>query len=341
MYTQDLKHLPFSEDKMKEKLEQSGVNEWAYIVHDKDKNEDGEMIRPHIHAMLHFKDAKTILRISKLLSDKPQYIERWQGSISNGYSYLLHETSGAEKKHHYNENEVISNFDFKARIARIRKSVNKPSKIEIENAIEDYSSQNINKAELESKIGVLEMAKRKNLIDHIDEILALKKHQQFLKEFRGQQCRTFWIWGETGVGKTKLCREVLEKYAPDNFCVLGSQRDHFQNYEGQNYVILNDLRPNDYEFGQLLTLLDPWENDKMAPARYHDRYLNAKSIFITTPYSSLDFYNSCGIANSKIDTLEQLKRRIVELNLTENNLKKVESKIVFTIFNKKTKKTAK
>lgn len=329
MYTQDLKHLPFSKDNLKDRLEKSGAEEWAYILHDKDVDENGKKVRPHFHIMIHFKDAKTISRVSKIFNDKEQYIEAWHSTINNGYSYLIHETNNAQKKYHYDPSEVIASFDFKSKIEDIRKSVKKPSRQAIENFIDDYSNEKLTKEELQEKIGVLEMAKHKTLLDHIEDILAYKKHQQFLNDFKGQSCKIYWIYGASGIGKTKLVREVLEKQHPDNFCILGSQRDHFQEYRGQQFVVINDLRPNDYEYGQLLTLLDPWEIDKMAPARYHDKYLNARAIYITTPYSPINFYSECNIANPLVDTFEQLKRRIISFQLTEENYNKKKNDLIF------------
>lgn len=344
MYTQDEEHLPFEADKLKSKLEKSGADEWAYILHDQDKDDEGKLIRPHYHVMLHFKDAKTISRVAKIFDDEQQYIEIWHNTINNGYSYLIHETSNAKNKHHYEPGEVTASFDFLTRIKKIRKQVKKPNRQAIEEFIDDYSNQLITKDELQQKIGVLEMAKHKTLLDHIDDIIAFKKHQQFLKEFKGQQCKVYWLWGPSGVGKTRLAREVLEKCHPNNFCILGSQRDHFQEYRGQNFIVINDLRPNDYEYGQLLTLLDPWENDKMAPARYHDKYLNAMAIYITTPYDPLSFYFECNITNQVVDTYTQLKRRILSFHVTEedlDNLKEdliTENKLLDAIFKIKSKK---
>ena len=52
MYTQDLAHLPFKQEKLKEKLEKSTAIEWAYILHDKDLDQDSKKIRPHFHVVL-------------------------------------------------------------------------------------------------------------------------------------------------------------------------------------------------------------------------------------------------------------------------------------------------
>ncbi|MCT7822207.1 MAG: Rep family protein [Lactobacillus crispatus] len=278
--------------------------------------------------MLHFKDAKTISRVSKIFNDHEQYIEAWHSIINNGYSYLIHETTNAKSKHHYDPKEVVASFDFKDRINEIRQKVKKPSRQAIENFIDDYSNEKITKEELQEEIGVLEMAKHKTLLDHIEDILAYKKHQRFLKDFKGQSCKVYWIYGVSGIGKTKLVREILEKQHPEDFCISGSQRDHFQEYKGQKFIVINDLRPNDYDYGQLLTLLDPWEIDKMAPARYHDRYLNARAIYITTPYDPLSFYLECNIANQVIDSFEQLKRRIIPLQLTKSNTNKVKNDLI-------------
>lgn len=332
MYTQDLDHLPFKKEDLEKKIVKSGAIEWAYILHDKDLDDKGEKIRAHYHVVLRYKDAKTTSSVAKLFGDKQQYFEAWRGSINNAYSYLIHETSDAKdsQKHHYDSSEVKASFDFKARIESIRKKVKKLSDTAINNLIDDYSNNLISKEDLQKKIGVLEMAKHKYLLEHIDEILDYKKHQEFLKDFKGQKCVTYWLYGSAGVGKTRLCRSVMEELKKD-FCILGSQRDHFQDYKGESYIILNDLRPSDYDYGQLLTLLDPYEHSKMAPSRYHDKYLNARAIFITTPYDPTTFYHSCDIDNRLVDTVEQLKRRIVSLHVTKDNLEDVKKEIIVDI----------
>lgn len=328
MYTQDLDHLPFKPEELKDRLEKSGAEEWAYILHDKDTDKDDKEVRPHFHVMLHFKDAKTISRVAKVFADQEQYIEAWHSTINNGYSYLIHETNNAKKKHHYSPSEVIASFDFEEKIKEIRKNVKKPSRKEIENFIDDYSNEKLTKEELQEKIGVLEIAKHKILLDHIDDILAYKKHQQFLKDFKGQRCRTYWLYGVSGIGKTKLIREILEERHPKDFFISGSSKDHFQEYKGQHFIVINDLRPRDYEYGQLLTLLDPWEIDKTAKRRYKDVFINVCAYFISTPYSPLNFYNECRIDNRLVDTFSQLERRVIALHLTKDNREKIKQDLI-------------
>ena len=104
---------------------------------------------------------------------------------------------------------------------------------------------------------------------------------------------------------------------------LGSSRDYFQDYKGENYVILNDLRPNEFSYADLLRLTDPYQHDKAAPRRYHDLKLNLKTLIITSPYSPEDFYEYCKVDNYQIDTFEQLKRRLHVIHVTDELMKQV------------------
>lgn len=128
------------------------------------------------------------------------------------------------------------------------------------------------------------------------------------------------MWGSSGVRKSRyaewLCRN--QKYVR-----LGSSRDFFQDYDGETYVILDDLRSKDFSYADLLRLMDPYIHDKVAPRRYHDRKLNLEMLIITTPYSPWEFYKECDIDNRKVDKFEQLKRRIYAVHVTREFVKEV------------------
>ena len=67
------------------------------------------------------------------------------------------------------------------------------------------------------------------------------------------------------------------------------------------------------EYADLLRILDPYQHAKMGPARYHDRPLTLERIVITTPYSPEEFYTATKNLDVKIDTFDQLKRRITKI----------------------------
>lgn len=131
-----------------------------------------------------------------------------------------------------------------------------------------------------------------------------------------------WLWGDAGVGKTTYAKKLLSQ---ENYIVLGSSNDYFQSYTDESFAIINDLRPEDWKYADLLRLLDPYEHNKMAPSRYHDKELNLEMIIITTPYSPQSFYHNSRIFNPKIDSFEQLKRRIFPIHITPEFIRKEKS----------------
>lgn len=83
MMTQDLNHLGYDLNDIDKYLAKINPEEWAYILHDKDINESGESIRPHVHVVLKFKNPQTLDRVASDLKIEPQYLEVWSGRINN------------------------------------------------------------------------------------------------------------------------------------------------------------------------------------------------------------------------------------------------------------------
>lgn len=345
MYVQDLTHLKVKPTELKEILEKSGAEKWAFILHDRDSKDDSDdildenctkctfsskgeitspspsinahkpLVRQHFHVVLKFKDAHSISSVAKLFKDENQFIEVWKGKIENAWSYLLHRTTGAQNKFQYKPDAVTSNFDFAKEIKKIEDKV-KQSRANINEKIQSYTEGEISKSQLIDEIGILEYAKRKRTLDAVEQLLEVRRQQAWLKEFKDKQCKVIWIWGPAGSGKTTSAKKLFEA---DNqsYTILGSSKDPFQPYscieeKGKN-IILDDLRPNVLEYADLLRILDPYQHAKMGPARYHDRPLTLERIVITTPYSPEEFYTATKNLDVKIDTFDQLKRRITKI----------------------------
>lgn len=328
MYVQDLQHLKVKEKDLQKILNQSGAIEWAYIKHDQEikqikeiDKKNSKTIRPHLHVVLKYKNPHLITTIAKLFKDKPQYVDIWKGKIANAYSYLLHETDEAKKsdKFHYKDSNVIASFDFSKRMKKIRKGISTNKKIDINALIDNYANNLISFQELEKEIGITELAKRKRLIDQIDTIKEQHEHDVWMKKFKGKKMKALWLYGPSGVGKTVYAEQLFKD---KKYVILGSSRDYFQPYHGEHFIILNDLRPNDFHYSDLLRILDPYQHDKAAPSRYHDKILSAQEIIITTPYSPEEFYKSTNIVDLRIDTYDQLARRIQAIKITPAFIKK-------------------
>lgn len=119
MYVQQMKHLPAGNVDNLIKLVETRLNpkEYGIIVHDKDPGEEA-----HVQCMLSFKNARSLNNVAKLLGDKSQYIEKWEGNPNNGFAYLIHATEKARKggKYQYDPSEVRANFDYPARLMQMR-----------------------------------------------------------------------------------------------------------------------------------------------------------------------------------------------------------------------------
>lgn len=319
MYTQDLDHLPFSS--LKELIESLGTLEpqkFAGILHDKDTNEDGTLKAPHIHLVLQFQNARSISSVAKRLGDQPQYLEKWDGSVNNAYSYLCHFTSNSAHKHRYDFSEVMANFDYAKLIesisTEVSSSYNMRDSVLINHLLDLLLYGQMTKEEVEDRLTGSQLAKAKSKID----IVYKKRLEQQASMWREKMkqsnspIRVFWFFGTAGTGKSFLAKKYAESLGSSIYH-SGSSRDPFQRYNLEETIILDDLRPDTFKYCDLLRMLDPFAEDAMGASRYYDKPLTADTFIITTPYSPDDFYKEVkdfGGLNKKIDTFEQLARRL-------------------------------
>lgn len=322
MYEQQLKHLPMqSIDKLIEIIEtQLKPKKYGVILHDKDINEQGQPKEPHVHAMMTFENARSLNSVARQFGDKPQYIEAWTRNKNNGYAYLCHRTTDAKDKFQYNPKDVIANFDYPALLQQISAEVTNRNSKGIKLLLDLLYNGTISKAELEEQLSGSQYGRYRSQIENVYAKRLQNEAEQFQQKMieQGNRVTVVWIYGTAGTGKTSLAKEYAEK-AEQTYFVTGSSRDIFQNYKGEHTLIMDELRPNVIPYSDLLRILDPFGQDKVAPSRYHDKVLACDLIIITTPFNPLIFYieifgydkySSNLFVTDRIDSFEQLLRRI-------------------------------
>lgn len=81
------------------------ILEYAYILHDKDVNEKGEIKKEHYHVVIKFNEGITISSLSKKLNLDENYITPTKGSYVYGLRYLVH--ADHKDKYQYEVSDVV------------------------------------------------------------------------------------------------------------------------------------------------------------------------------------------------------------------------------------------
>lgn len=316
MYEQQIKHLTTVKDvdTLIDRIEKRlHPQEYALIVHDKDPGQEA-----HIHCMLSFKNARSLNNVAKLLGEKAQCLQKWDNRLNNGFAYLIHATEDAQDKYQYDPSEVRANFDYAARIEQIKAEVEKAKAKQASNKrVTDWLNMlyagAISKKEVENQLTGSQYAQYHRKIEDIWAKRLENMAEAWRAEKSGQNAtvKTIWIYGRAGTGKTSLAKEYAGRDGAEYY-ISGSSRDIFQNYAGEHTIILDELRPGNIPYSDLLKILDPHGLDKqvMAPSRYSDKALACDLFIVTTPYGPWEFYKSMGYSWKDTDKFEQLQRRI-------------------------------
>ena len=124
-----------------------------------------------------------------------------------------------------------------------------------------------------------------------------------------------FIHGKGGTGKTYYAKKLLTQMKYD-FCVSSSSNDPFQDYMGQQAIILDDLRDKAFEFEDLLKLLDN-NTASSVKSRFSNKVFNGKMIVITSTVPLSFWYRE--LQWNKQDTLQQLYRRVTSYVVVEEH----------------------
>lgn len=315
--------------------EKNNLKDWAYVLHDKDKSEkdDQELVAPHIHVVLYFKNnLASAEKVAGYFKGRPSDAQPWHGTNAknNAFSYLVHQTDQARKegKYPYDPEIVVASFDYEAHIKYIKDHVVRDDE-EIETFMHQYMVGTISKSDLVDRLGPVVMARPmvKSQLKNLEEGMRLVDHKVWLERMREENRKivAFFIYGEGGLGKTRLAKHRAAEYVnslpsdeipefAQGVFVSNNARDMFEGYTNQRAVILDDLRPFAFNIQWFLNMFDPYHYDKSAESRYHNKSLAVERFYITTSMDPIKFFRS--IKGSTNENLHQLVRRFVVIEVT-------------------------
>lgn len=344
MYVQQLKYLNLNIDEIYQSLlDDKDVKDFALIVHDKDVKDDNplELAEEHLHAFISFRQQKSLHYVSKLVADEENRIDFFNRQNvpdkdeRNGFLYLLHRTKGSAHKHQYNIDELIlpPNSDLKKRIKKweknyqnfLSKTSDNKRKHVVKQHLESYANLLIDFEELEQKLTSLELAQNSTLLKNIDELRIKKKHADYVENKRYKDKKVIYIYGASGVGKSRLSKRIAHNFVDDNkdVYVTSSNRDPFQNYTDEKVIIIEEFRTTTgIAENELFQLLDKTNSSFSAGARYKDKLLMPELVIINSIHAPTEILSAERLNMMQLYRRLDAVMRIDKLNIATQLLDK-------------------
>lgn len=110
-----------------------------------------------------------------------------------------------------------------------------------------------------------------------------------------------WIWGPTGIGKTRYVMELEDPDCEGKLWISGKNLKWWEGYEQQEATLFDDFRGDFCTFHELLRILDRYPYT--VEVKGGSRQLCSKRMYITSCYRPEDVYETR-------EDIEQLLRRI-------------------------------
>lgn len=265
-----------------------GVRDYAYCVHDRDEGK-----KAHCHVMLRMKDTRNSDRVASWFQANPSQIEKCKGRWADMLAYLTH--ANAPDKFQYEPECVHSNFDW---LTESKKAGNKGN-ARLNELLEGIGAGEIRRFNVFKYMTVQEYAKYKARLN-IGFEYREKKMKGVNREMQG-----FYVYGDSSTGKTTWAKLYAEMHGYSVFVSSGSN-DILDGYEGQDCIILDDLRPSSLGLSDLLKMLDP-HTSSTVNSRYYNKTLECKVIIITTTLPMENFFRQ--VFENEAEPLKQLERR--------------------------------
>lgn len=302
-YCQQVKHLKMSIDDILSALNSRPIKRWALIKHDRDETEE------HIHVFMEMQSDQTPESISKWFNDEPNRIEKGKKkshTFENMVAYGLHRTNTSDGKYQYEVNDYTANFDVEDLLNKASDEVlevksRKQRNKEIEEILDKICNNEIPRIRISDYLTNLEQIRHK-----MDIETAYKIRDTKLARKEDRQMDVIYIYGQPGTGKTTFAKMLGRNKGYDVF-ISGSSNDPLEGYQGQECVILDDVRGSDWKINDLLKLLDNHTNS-LVKSRYSNKLLiDCKLLILTSVQQIEDLYSN--LRENESEPIEQLKRR--------------------------------
>lgn len=284
-----------SQEDVEAGLDHNAVQDYAYILHDKDVHEDGTPVAPHWHIMIRFKRPVQTGSLCKWFGIKSNMIGYILGTFGDAVAYLTHRNK--PEKYQYLDEEIKSNYDFKVEVEKALSK--KKASQRKEEIIELIRSGIVREYNYTEYITALEYDKFKRAIDNAftyrrDTLKSLDRHMNVI-----------YIYGGSGTGKTTYAKQLATNKGLSCYISSGSN-DPLDGYKGQDCLILDDIRPGDFLLSDFLKILDN-NTQSTVKSRYKNKLLECQYLIVTTSFDIPVFFDL--LLDSEGESVKQMERR--------------------------------
>ena len=284
-----------SQEDVEAGLDHNAVQDYAYILHDKDVHEDGTPVAPHWHIMIRFKRPVQTESLCKWFGIKSNMIGYILGTFGDAVAYLTHRNK--PEKYQYFDEEIKSNYDFKVEVEKALSK--KKASQRKEEIIELIRSGIVREYNYTEYITALEYDKFKRAIDNAftyrrDTLKSLDRHMNVI-----------YIYGGSGTGKTTYAKQLAINKGLSCYISSGSN-DPLDGYKGQDCLILDDIRPGDFLLSDFLKILDN-NTQSTVKSRYKNKLLECQYLIVTTSFDIPVFFDL--LLDSEGESVKQMERR--------------------------------
>ena len=119
-----------------------------------------------------------------------------------------------------------------------------------------------------------------------------------------------WLCGQTGTGKSHIQLELYDKYGEDNFYLVNDYINPFDNYQGEDCILIDEFR-GQFRLADMLMYLQGYR--QQLRARYSNKYSLWTKVYITSPVTPYELYRKADETTGSNDKLQQLYRRIDDI----------------------------
>ena len=300
-------------DRVRTLVEEDEFVEFAIVVHDKDVSYGTRLVEPHVHAYIDFPKLLDLSKVASALGLERERIETPKSKVGRAYTrinalaYLIHAKDKDKYQYPISEVETFETLDYESFINQNKED------------FEKYSATRKREKSDESLDMIYQEIIEGNLTE--DDIFAddsltflwAYNQQKFSEAFTAygkiSAKRTLrqlendefkptilYIHGSSGIGKTTLAYELVEKIVlkakeqGHNWKTYSAgSKNIFDEYFGEEIVVLDDPRYDSLLPSDWLKLLDPL-NKSYLSARYKNKLVIGRIIIIMNYLSLRDFF---------------------------------------------------